>query len=331
MFRLKVRPKVAVAASVLSSLCALSLFGAGGCGLGPPRTPDSMGSPLKGPEGTFARDPQDRAVSVYVSKKWGFSTSSYFIEGPSGLVMIDMQFLPSAADEAIHLAQNATHKNVVAGIALHANPDKFNGATQVRGHGGKALTSSQVLELIPHIHEIRHTAFYERYKPDYPNTMPKLESFGDRDMTLEVAGVSLGIHILGAGCSESHVVITWKHHVFVGDLVANGFHSWLEIGKTDEWLKRLSEIRALGATRVHPGRGPSGDASLLAKEEDYLRTVISLVAAENPTNEEDDAGVSRAIAAVEKRFPKLDAPVFLRIGIPAEWARQARLRKAAPR
>lgn len=303
-----------------------STLGVGCAATEPPLTPASLGAPDTKTEGTYFKDKTDPAVSVYVSKEWGFSTSSYFIEGPTGLVMVDMQFLPSAAEEAIKLAEAATGKKVVLGIALHANPDKFNGAVNVRAHGGKAVTSSQVLALIPHIHEIRHRAFYGRYKPDYPDQMPVLESLGDKDTSLQIAGLSLGIHIMGAGCSEAHIALTWKNHLFVGDLVANGFHSWLEIGKTDEWLKRLMELRALGSTRVHPGRGPSGDASLIAQEESYLRSVIDLVAAENPVKIEDDPGVARAIDKIEKRYPKLGAPVFLRIGIPAEWERQAKSR-----
>jgi glyoxylase-like metal-dependent hydrolase (beta-lactamase superfamily II) len=74
---------------------------------------------------TVARD--DPAVGTYVSKPWGFNTSSYWIEGPKGLVVIDTQFLPSAAAEAVHWAEKLTSKKATHALVLHANPDKFNG------------------------------------------------------------------------------------------------------------------------------------------------------------------------------------------------------------
>lgn len=36
----------------------------------------------------------DPRVGTYISSTWGFSTASYWIEGPTGLVLIDTQFLP---------------------------------------------------------------------------------------------------------------------------------------------------------------------------------------------------------------------------------------------
>jgi len=51
--------------------------------------------------GTVERLPHAPRVGRYVSSKWGFSTVSYWIEGPEGVVVIDTQFLPSAAAELV--------------------------------------------------------------------------------------------------------------------------------------------------------------------------------------------------------------------------------------
>ena len=129
----------------------------------------------------------------------------------------------------------------------------------------------------------------------------------------------------GAGCSEAHVVVERPdtHDVFVGDLVANKNHSWLEIGKTDEWLTRLDEIRKLGPKRVFPGRGQPGGASLLDDEGAYLKKVIAIVAAEKPSLPIDDAAFERAKKNIVDAYPSYGYPVFLEIGLPAEWKRQA--------
>lgn len=263
-------------------------------------------------------------VTEFTSSPWGFSTSSYWIEGPTGLIAVDTQFLPSEAERMIASAEKQTGKKFVLAVVLHANPDKFNGTAVFQKHGVKVVTSRQVKELLPSVHAKRTKAFYDRYAPDYPKELPSPDVFGDQTTAMSAAGLTFQLHVLGAGCSEAHVVLEWEKHVFVGDLVGNGVHSWLEIGKTDEWLKRLDEIQALSPSRVHPGRGTSGPASLLSDERTYLETVIGIVKQEKPTLPMQDDAFERAKTKIVAAYPKHGFPVFLEIGLPAEWARQAR-------
>src|SRR5256885_269355 len=151
------------------------------------------------PKGTISKSGD---VGTYVSSPWGFSTNSFFIEGPEGLVAIDTQFLPSATEEMIREAEELTKKKFVLAIVLHANPDKFNGTATFQKHGVRVVTSSQVKALIPHVHEIRVKAFYDRYKPDYPSDLPQPEVFGDKTTDITAGGVKLRLHVMGAGCSE---------------------------------------------------------------------------------------------------------------------------------
>jgi glyoxylase-like metal-dependent hydrolase (beta-lactamase superfamily II) len=317
---------------------ALSASLAAACAAQPPPPPQA---PAAAPaaqaerayDGQVSRFEGDRRIGVYVSIPWGFSTSSYWIEGPDGLIAIDTQFLPSATEEMITAAEAMTGKKFKLAIVLHANPDKFNGTATFQKHGVKVVTSREVLDVIPAIHEKRRKAFYERYQPDYPKELPQPASFGDKTMEITEAGVTLKAHVLGPGCSEAHVVVEFDGHLFPGDLIANGTHSWLEIGRTDEWLRRLDEMKAMKPRFVHPGRGASGGAELLDQEAQYLRKVIDLVAAEQPVLPPDKEAIKRAKKRIEEAFPNLDFPVFLNIGIPSEYARQARLTaspKAAP-
>lgn len=264
------------------------------------------------------------SVTEFTSKPWGFSTASYWIEGPTGLIAIDTQFLPSEAERMIALAEKQTGKKFELAVVLHANPDKFNGTATFQKHGVKVVTSQQVKDLLPSVHAKRTKAFYDRYAPDYPKDLPSPDVFGDKTTELSAGGLTVKAHVVGAGCSEAHVVLEWEKHVFVGDLVGNGVHSWLEIGKTDEWLKRLDEIEALKPTRVHPGRGTSGGADLLKDERTYLETVIGIVKNEKPTLPMQDEAFERAKSKIIAAYPKHGFEVFLDIGLPAEWARQAK-------
>ena len=280
--------------------------------------------PLTGKAGAtaalFAADPR---IGQYVSSAWTFATSSFWLSGPAGLVLVDTQFLPSGGLEAAALAEQATGQKLVTAFVLHANPDKFNGTSALQGRGVEVWTARQVLDAMPAIHAKRVAAFYDRYKPDYPLEMPTPAVFGAATMPLQAAGLSLTAHVLGPGCSEAHVVLQFEDQLFVGDLVANGAHSWLEIGRTDEWLRRIRELEALRPRFVHPGRGPSGGPELLTRQRTYLEDVIAQVAAEKPSGPPDQAALARVRAALEQRYPGHRFPVFLEIGLPAEWRRQA--------
>lgn len=265
----------------------------------------------------------DARVGTYVSSPWGFSTSSYWIEGPDGLILIDTQFLPSAAAEFVDFAERTTGKKAKLAIVLHPNPDKFNGTGVLQRRGIRVVTSEQVLAHIPAIHEKRTRAFYDRYKPDYPAQLLLPDSFGAVTTELSAGGVTVKAHVMGAGCSEAHVVVEFERHLFPGDMVASGAHSWLEIGRTDEWLKRVDELSALKPRWVHPGRGPTGGPELLAGQAHYLKTVAALVAEAKPTDPPDAAAMERTKAKIRETFPGLAFPVFLEIGLPAEWRRQA--------
>lgn len=276
----------------------------------------------------------DWRVGSYVSSTRGFSTASYWIEGPSGLVLIDTQFLPSAAEEFIRWAEQATGKRARAAFVLHANPDKFNGTSVFKKHGIKVMTSDQVLALIPAVDAQRRRVFFERFQDDYPSDLVLPESFGSESVNMDLAGINIKAHVVGQGCSDAHIVVQFEDHLFTGDLVANGSHSWLELARTEEWLKRLEEMKSLGAKTIHPGRGPSGDLRLLDQEAAYLRLVRDSIAAEKPrlaaNGDIDDAGqaaIDRVRKKIEDRFLGYRFAVFLNLGLPAEWTRQAKQAK----
>jgi hypothetical protein len=221
-------------------------------------------------------------------------------------------------------AEASTGKKVVMAIVLHPNPDKFNGTDVLRRRGIKVVTSEQVRKHIPHVHEIRTRSFYERYKPDYPTQLPMPDAFGDKTTELTAGGVTVKAHVMGAGCSEAHVVVEYEGHLFPGDLVANDAHSWLELGHTDAWLQRIEEMKKLNPKFVHPGRGPSGTSGLLDMEAAYLKRVMAIVGEEKPQGAPQKEALDRIRAKILEAYPGYEYEVFLDIGLSAEWERQAK-------
>lgn len=266
-------------------------------------------------EGKAQRLIEDPRMGVYTSIPWGFRTASYWIEGPEGLVFIDTQFLTSAAIEAIEKAEAMTGKKVQLAIVLHPNPDKFNGTAVFQARGIRVVTSAQVLAKIPGVHAQRKNAFYDRYKPDYPEEAANPDSFGETVQELSAGGVKVKAHVLGMGCSAAHVVVEYEGHVFVGDLVGNGTHAWIEIAEVEQWQTRLAEIAAMKPRFVHPGRGASGGPDLLEWETAYLQRILDEVAQEKTTLPVAPEAIERVKDRMLKAYPKLDYDVFLELGL----------------
>jgi glyoxylase-like metal-dependent hydrolase (beta-lactamase superfamily II) len=291
----------------------------------------SCASPRQVPAGAsvvLARG--DSRVGTYVSTPRSFETRSYWIEHGEGLILIDTQFLLSAADEAVDWAERATGKKVDLAFVLHPNPDKFNGTGRLQIRGIRVVTSEGVRALIPEVHKDRHRWFYGRYQPDYPNEAALPESFGHRSWELALEdGTRLKAHVLGGkGASGAHVAVEWEGHLFVGDLVSGRGHAWLELGEIDEWLKRLEELRALKPKVVHPGRGASGGPELLDQQKEYLERVKRYVLAERPRKsasaETRKAALKRVSDRLAAEFPAYDNHYFVIIGLPAVWEKLAR-------
>jgi len=274
--------------------------------------------------------PARDAVGVYVSSARTFRTNAFWIDGPDGVVLIDTMFTPSEGIAAMEAAERATGKRVTHAVVLHANPDKLNGTTALQARGVEVLTSAQVAALVPEVFALRTEWFGERYAPDWPDEAPTPTVFGDRSTTLELAGLRIRAHVLGRGVSEAHVVLEWEGHVFAGDLLTNGHHGWLEIGATPEWLARLDEIEAMHPEVLHPGRGPSTGPELLDTQRAYLRCVMSIVTEADPSLPIPEGAIDAIGARVRARYPEHAHAVFLRVGLPAEYRRQAHQSEEAP-
>ena len=192
-------------------------------------------------------------------------------------------------------------------------------AATLQAHGVRVVTSKQVSDLLPAVHKKRVGWFGQRYAPDYPLAQAQPEVFGDATTTLSAGGVEITVHVLGAGCSAAHTAVLFDGHLFVGDLVANGNHAWMELGLLDEWQATLDALIALQPRFVHPGRGPSGGPELLTEQKAYLADVKARVLAKNPQGEPDAKVLEALKEEIVAAHPTYGYPYFVELGLPAVW------------
>lgn len=235
--------------------------------------------------------------------------------------MFDTQFLPSDAVKSYEAAQKQTGLPVKTAIILHPNPDKFNGTAELQKRGVRVITSRQVADLIASVHDIRIGWFLKDYAPDYPKDAAKPDVFGSATTTLNLHGVSVQLHVLGgAGCSGAHVCAQVGDALFVGDLLANRGHAWMELALFDAWAARLKELKALpGIKRVFVGRGEPAGVELIDQMATYLQTVQRIVRAENPSG--DISWLKRRMlkSRIESAFAGYEWDGFVWESLPDIW------------
>ena len=269
-----------------------------------------------------------RKVGRFTSEKRAYSTNNFWVEGVDACVMFDTQFLPSDAMKSADAAQKATGKAVKTAVVLHPNPDKFNGTTLLQSRGVQVLTSAQVAATIPAVHDIRLGWFYKDYQPDYPKEAPQPSVFGNSTQTLKLHGLDVTLHVLGgAGCSAAHVCAQVGDALFVGDLLTNRGHAWMELALFDEWQARLDEVRRLsqsgGVRRIFVGRGEPGGVELIAQTQFYLQKVKGIVQAEKPKGELGFLKRRSLKGAITDAFPGYEWDGFVHESLPEIWKKLA--------
>lgn len=265
----------------------------------------------------------DYQIGAYISSSLGFDSKSYWIEGPQGVVLIDTQFLTSAANEVVDIAESVTGKKVVMAIVLHANADKYNGTAALQDRGIKVVSSRQVVELIAENYKKNRELFYADYKDDYPEFLVLPEIVWDKTQEFDAVGLRFKAYVIRDGVSNAHLLIGLDHHLFTGDLVMNKYHARLELGKSEQWLDRLEEIRKFVHPKViHPGRGYAMDGeTLLSQQEKYLHDVRKVIAGfytGGEITEQDQKDITKVMA---EKYPAYGLVQFLESGIAAEWER----------
>lgn len=261
-------------------------------------------------------------IGQFTAPEKAYSSNSFWIEGPLGVVLVGTQFLPSAAIAALEAAEEATGKKVLLAIVLQATPDQFNGVQALTARGIKVVSASQVVAQISAAHHRTWGVFYPRRKPDYPDALVLPEAAWDQTIEFEAAGLAFTAHVFDDASNQSQLVIELDKHLFVGNLVVNQAHIWPP-GMTEQNLSRLDKLRLLAARVIHPGRGRAAPADVLLNQQvGYLEFVQQAVADSHSGGVMTDQDKQAIIARIVTQYPDYAFQRFLRYVVPTEWERQ---------
>ncbi len=249
-------------------------------------------------------------IHTYASEGVG-SVNTHWIEAPEGLIVIDGQRQLSEARRALALMQ-ASGKPIKAIFITHGHPDHVGGLqvfVDAAGAGvpiyASELTRRTVAEDAQGFMALAHKILGDDF-PAHPLLPTHLLTENE---VVQVAGLTLATHEMGAGEAPSLTVITVADSdvLFTGDLVSNRFTPLLTEGHSLAWQQQL--VNAPGqfpdVRRGYPGHGqPTDFRELVRLESEYLQLFHDLVkAAMTADGKLSDEAKATITAAMEARYP----------------------------
>ncbi|MEW6325595.1 MAG: MBL fold metallo-hydrolase [Nitrospirota bacterium] len=220
------------------------------------------------------------APGVYAVIGADGNANAGFVLTAEGVVVIDSQINPRAAQAMLATIQKLTTKPILYLINTHAHGDHTFANHVIRPARG-IIAHSRTQSILAGRGDAMLTE-YARFvgakaAEGARVTLPTM-TFAD-EMTLPIADRTIELRYLGIGHTVGDIVV-WlpaERVLFTGDLVYINRLPWLGEGETREWLKTLARLKALPFDRVVPGHGPVGDRASVERFENYLSTLRRVV------------------------------------------------------
>ena len=241
-------------------------------------------------------------IHPYTAAPDKFFVNSFIVEGETGLVLIDTQFLLSSARDVADRI-TALGKPLDAVIITHPHPDHFNGLPTILDAFGPVpvYANRPTIETIAATQADKRAAWTPIYGDDYPLT----DAFPDHalgsDETLTLAGIEFRLIDLGPGeCADNSVIhLPGADALITSDLVYSGCHPWMAEHRIDQWLAQLDRVGAAfpTVTTVYPGHGAAGGRELLDAQRAYLDDFRDLVASHARAGALDEPAMAAIRAA----------------------------------
>lgn len=209
--------------------------------------------------------------------------NAFIVETNNGVALIDTTLTMSDSIALKKIIDNIG-KPLLGIMLTHGHPDHVAGTANITPNGDIPIFALQSVNDLMRASEAQKHAqwsgiFKEEWVPKwvYPNHIVKN---GD---TIKLADLEFTVADVGAGgdCDANSLWLleNAKLAAFLGDFIYNEYHTFMMDGSIFRWLANLKRVekKLSEYERMYVGHGPSGDASLIAKQIKYILAAAALV------------------------------------------------------
>ncbi|WP_114809770.1 MBL fold metallo-hydrolase [Paraburkholderia kururiensis] len=191
--------------------------------------------------------------------------NSGVIVGDDGVLIVDTTATPAMAQDLIAKIRTITDKPIKYVVLSHYHAVRVLGASAYFAEGAQQIIASRgTYEMIVERGEADMKSEIERFPRLFAGveTVPGLTwptLVFEREITLFLGKLEVRIAHLGAGHTKGDTVV-WlpsQKVLFSGDLVEYDAACYCGDAQLAQWPATLEALRALGAEKLVPGRGPA--------------------------------------------------------------------------
>lgn len=239
-------------------------------------------------------------VHQYGSGADTFHTNAFIVETAKQLVIIDTMMTVSEA-RGLKAYAGSIGKPLAAILITHGHPDHYNGVGQLRDIAGKVpvITTRAVNAAIHGSVDSKALKWKPIFGAEWPDDKFAADRFMATGEAMWIDGLRFELMELGKGesaCDTCWLVGESRRAVFVGDVVFNGVHSFMNDGHSTQWLHSLTQLESIlmPEDSIYTGHGQPGVPAMAIPEQrrylEHYRQTVRLLACGRPWLDEAAKG-----------------------------------------
>ena len=263
-------------------------------------------------------------IHALTSGERTFFTNAFIIETDNALVVVDTMMIISDA-ALLRAFADKLAKPIIAIIITHGHPDHYNGSHTVIDAQKIPIISTQgVKDCIKETVDSKETKWKGYFGEDWPEfKLLPTQIVNDGD-SLILDSLELCFTDLGAAESSSDLYFTigqQRSAVFVGDVVFNKMHGFMNDGNSHQWLQVLGQLltEIADVKQLFTGHGDAANSKSLIQTQidyivDYRSTLLKLI---DQNQALSDAQKQQFEQDLIEKYPQYQLVGFIQAGIDA--------------